>query len=271
MTRNPVARQQSRRIKAFAHRGYSPSGAENTLAAFGAAVLHGFRHVETDVRTTADGVLVVFHDEHVDPLTDGFGRVSELTYEQLSTLRVAKQGRIPTFGELLAEFPDLNINVDLKDDAAVPLMAELLAEHRAHDRVVVASFSDARRRRFTKYLARRGMPKVRVTGGAGLIAAFTLLGLVSVGAFQPWKVLLPQLRALHAVQVPVRQGPIPVITRGFVRRAHAAGLEVHAWVVNDPKRMHQLLDRGVDAIMTDDAEALTRVYLARGIWPPAPR
>ncbi|MBG6084747.1 glycerophosphodiester phosphodiesterase family protein [Zhihengliuella flava] len=266
-----TGQKATQKIKAYAHRGYSPSGAENTLAAFGAAVLHGFRHVETDVRTTADGVLVVFHDEHVDRLTEGFGRVSELTYEQIATLRVAKQGKIPTFGELLAEFDDLNINVDLKDDAAVPLVAEALAEHQAHHRVVVASFSDQRRRRFTRYVAQRGMPAVRVTGGASLIAAFTALGWISAGPFQPWKLLLPQLRRLHALQVPVRQGPLPVITRGFVRRAHAAGLEVHAWVINDPRRMHQLLDRGVDAIMTDDAETLTRVYLARGIWPPATR
>ncbi|GHD11145.1 glycerophosphodiester phosphodiesterase family protein [Zhihengliuella salsuginis] len=260
----------SRTIKAYAHRGYSPTGAENTLAAFRAAVERGFTHVETDVRTSADGVLMVFHDEHVDRLTRGFGRVSELTAEQLSRLRVAEQEPIATFEQLLTAFPGLHINVDLKDDAAVPVMAELLTRHAASDRVVVASFSDLRRHRFTKHLAERAMPPVRVTGGAKIIAAFTLLGLISRGRFQPWRLLLPILRNLVALQVPVRQGPLPVVTGDFVARAHEAGLEVHVWVVDDADTMRELLDLGVDAIMTDEAETLVEVYTERGIWPPTP-
>ncbi|WP_102158753.1 glycerophosphodiester phosphodiesterase family protein [Zhihengliuella halotolerans] len=256
-------------ITAYAHRGYAPDGAENTLAAFRAAVERGFTHLETDVRTSADGVPMVFHDEHVDRVTEGFGRVSELTSGELARLRVAKREPIPTFEQLLEEFPDAHINVDLKDDASAPLMAELITRHEASDRVVVASFSDRRRRRFTHYLAEHGMPPVRVTAGAKLIGAFTLLGLISRGRFQPWRVLTPLLKSVVALQVPVKQGPIPVVTRAFVERAHEAGREVHVWVVNDAETMRALLDAGVDAIMTDEAEALIEVFTERGIWPPA--
>ncbi|MCO1337757.1 hypothetical protein BJH93_02460 [Kocuria polaris] len=254
---------------AYAHRGYAPDGTENTLAAFRAAVERGFTHLETDVRTSADGVPMVFHDEHVDRVTEGFGRVSELTSGELARLRVAKREPIPTFEQLLVEFPDAHINVDLKDDASVPLMAELIARHGASDRVVVASFSDVRRRRFTEYLAEHGLPPVRVTAGAKLIGAFTLLGLMSRGAFQPWRVLKPILKNVVALQVPVKQGPIPVATRAFVERAHEVGLEVHVWVVNDVETMRTMLDVGVDAIMTDEADTLIEVFTERGTWPPA--
>lgn len=256
-------------IKAYAHRGYSPTGAENTLAAFRAAVERGFTHLETDVRTSADGVPMVFHDEHVDRVTEGFGRVSELTSGELARLRVAKQEPIPTFEQLLEEFPDAHINVDLKDDAAVPAVAGLIARHGAFDRVVAASFSDLRRRRFTRYLAEHGLPPIPVTGGAKLIAAFTLLGLVSRGRFQLWRLLTPILKNVVALQVPIKQGPIPVVTKQFVERAHQIGLEVHVWVVNDAETMRNLLDLGVDAIMTDEAETLIEVFTERGIWPPA--
>ena len=95
---------------------------------------------------------------------------------------------------------------------------------------------------------------------------FVLLGpLLPVRAAAPgacWRAL----RGVHALQVPVRYGAIPVVTPGFVRRAHALGLVVHVWTINDPAEMHRLLDLGVDGIVTDRADLLKEVLQARGQW-----
>lgn len=71
-----------------------------------------------------------------------------------------------------------------------------------------------------------------------------------------------------AAQVPVRYGPLRVVDRRFVGRAHRLGLQVHVWTVDDPAVMHGLLDLGVDGIMTDHPEVLREVYLSRGVWRP---
>ena len=74
------------------------------------------------------------------------------------------------------------------------------------------------------------------------------------------------LRGVHALQVPVRYGAVPVVTPGFIRRAHRHGLQVHVWTINEPAEMHRLLDLGVDGIVTDRADLLKAVLQERGTW-----
>ncbi|MBQ9918862.1 MAG: glycerophosphodiester phosphodiesterase, partial [Microbacterium sp.] len=71
------------------------------------------------------------------------------------------------------------------------------------------------------------------------------------------------LGGLDALQIPERQGPIRVVTRGLVRAAHAAGVEVHVWTVNDPADMERLLDLGVDGLVTDRADLALAVVNGR--------
>lgn len=218
----------------FAHRG-ADTGRENTLAAFTAAWDAGFTYLELDVHTTADG-------------------------EGESMLPLAK---------LLAALPEARFNVDLKDDAAAPALAALLAEHDAWDRVLVASFADGRRRAFRRALAdlghgdrASGARHVATSGGRAAVAALVLLGPLGLTGW-----LHRHAFAVDCVQVPVRHGRIPVVTPGFVRRCHAAGLPVHVWVVDDAAEMERLLEMGVDGIMTDRADVLAEVFTRRGIWP----
>ncbi|GAA3706052.1 glycerophosphodiester phosphodiesterase [Zhihengliuella alba] len=237
------------------------------MAAFRAAVELGLTHLETDVRTTSDGHLVVFHDEELDRLTGETGRIADLTLDDLARVRVAGEP-IPTFEELLTAWPHVELNVDLKDERSVRTLADAVIGHGAHGRVVAASFSDRRRRALRRELERRGSRQVRATAGMALVAAFTLLGKASRGGFQPWRLLRPFLRRIFALQVPIRKGPLTVVEPGFLARAHEAGLEVHVWVVDDAETMHRLLDLGVDGIMADRADVLVDVYRERGIWPP---
>ncbi|WP_299054958.1 glycerophosphodiester phosphodiesterase family protein [uncultured Nocardioides sp.] len=252
--------QVTGRVRAFAHRGGAlhPDlvGLENTLRAFRHAHALGFRHLETDVHLTADGVLVAFHDTVLDRVTDGTGRVSAVTLAGLRTARVGGREPVPTLVELLDALPDTVVNVDLKDDRAVAPLARLLAVRGDEDRVVVGSFSARRLRRFRRLT--RG--RVATSAHAVEVAAYRLLP--SAGLLR----LLVRGRPT-ALQVPERAGPLRVVTPGLVRRAHAAGVEVHVWVVDAEDRMRALLEAGVDGLMTDRTDILARVMRDVGPWP----
>jgi glycerophosphoryl diester phosphodiesterase len=80
-------------------------------------------------------------------------------------------------------------------------------------------------------------------------------------------VVLPARLAASALQVPHRLGRVTVAGRSVVRRAHAVGVQVHVWTVDDPAEMRRLLDRGVDGLMTDRTDLLKDVLRERGQWP----
>lgn len=237
------------------------------MAAFSRAVELGFRYLELDVRAAACGTLVVFHDERLDPTTDADGPLASWTWEQLTQVRLGGEPLI-RFEDLLRRWDDVRLNVDLKDDAAVGPFVRLVEEHRAHDRVLVTSFSGARRRRAQRMLTR---PTASSAGVAGT-AVWVLLGpaadLVGRAVGPNSSRLLRRLSGeVDCLQVPRTQGPLPVVTPGFLRRCHAAGLQVHVWTVNDPLEMRELLEMGVDGIVTDEAETLAEVLTEHEAWP----
>ncbi|MCH6472242.1 glycerophosphodiester phosphodiesterase [Sinomonas terrae] len=245
---------------AFAHRGFSPEGLENTLTAFRTAWNLGFTHLETDVHATADGVLAVFHDDTLDRVTDRTGPIAGLAWSEVSRARVGGGERVPRFEELAEDLPDAYLNVDVKSAAAVVPLAAAIERMCLHDRVLVASSSDARRRGVLARLSRR------VPSSAGM----RTVALLAYGgpAFPPG-LLRWALRDVDCFQVPERQGRLPVMTPRFLARAHALGRQVHVWTVNDAADMVRLLDLGVDGLMSDRADILREVLTARGAWPPA--
>jgi glycerophosphoryl diester phosphodiesterase len=246
---------------AMAHRGFSLGGLENSMAAFRAAVDLGFGHLETDVHTTADGVLVLFHDETLDRLTEVRGRIADLPAAAVARARIGGTEPILRFDELVAAFPDVRLNIDVKDWNSVATLASAIERHGLHDRVLVASFSDRRRRAVLKQLSRPA------ASSAGTVsnAVFVLLGPALPDRLMAL-VVRRALQGVHALQVPVRYGAVPVVTAGFVRRAHRHGLQVHVWTVNEAAEMHRLLDLGVDGIVTDRADLLKAVLQERGTW-----
>ena len=244
---------------AFAHRGGAEHpdlvGLENTLTAFRHAVALGYDYLETDVHATRDGIMLAFHDTLLDRVTDGRGALEDATYDEVAPSRIGGREQIPTLAELFAEFPRARFNIDLKADAAVPLLAAFVDDHDAHDRILVGSFS---RRRLNRFRA--------LTGGQVATSASPL----EVLAFR----MLPSGRLadlvtrgrVAALQIPHRKGWLTVTTAGLVRRAHAAGKHVHSWTIDDPAEMIELLDRGVDGLMTDRTDILKDVLAARGQW-----
>ncbi|MFC8193227.1 glycerophosphodiester phosphodiesterase family protein [Cellulomonas sp. NPDC057328] len=245
-------------VVALAHRGFSLDGRENSLAAFAAAVDLGFRYVETDAHATADGVAVALHDATLDRTTDGRGRVADLPWSVVARARIGGSEPVPRLEELLATWPDLRVNVDVKDARAVAPVAEAVERTRAHERVCVTSFSDARRRATLALLSR----PVATSAGTREVARF-----LTAHRLRRPRAAARALRDVDCLQVPATQGRLRVVDAGTVAAAHAAGRAVHVWTVNEPGVMHRLLDLGVDGLVTDRADLLRDVLRARGTWP----
>jgi glycerophosphoryl diester phosphodiesterase len=242
---------------AFAHRGGAARGDENTTAAFGRAVSMGYRYLETDVHATSDGVVVVFHDAVTDRLLGRPGRIRDLTWADLATLRVGGGTVVPRLDEVLDAWPAVRFNIDMKDDAAVDPTIEVVGRSGAAARVLLASFSARRLVR-----VRAALPAVATSLGTREVARLWL------GSRTGRTVSVPP--SVAAAQVPVRYGRVRVVDRRFVTYAHRLGLQVHVWTIDDPDTMCHLLDLGVDGIMTDRIEVLRDVYAARGVWPETP-
>lgn len=235
----------------YAHRGFALDGAENTMRAFRAAYQLGFRQLETDIRLTADGVPVLFHDPVLDRLTNQTGLLRRRSWPELAELKVTGAEPIPRLTELLTEFADCFINLDLKVDEAIGPTLDALRQTGAFHRVRVASF------------AHRRLLTIRQAAGPAVASALTPAEVAALLAGRTDR--LP-LGTDLAAQIPVPPGPSRLLPR-LIRQAHRHGIQVHAWTVNDPARQRWLLDLGVDAIITDRVDLLRTVLIERRQWP----
>lgn len=234
---------------AFAHRGGAGTAPENTLPAFQAAVDLGYRYLETDVHRTADGVLVAFHDDQLDRVTDRTGVIAELPWSVVREARVDGREPIPLLEDLLGSFPAARLNIDPKHDAAVEPLADVLRRTGAGARCCIGAFSDRRLIRI-----RAMVPEV-----------CTALGPRGVARLRAAASGLPAGRFIApCAQVPVRAGRITIVDERFVTAAHRRGIQIHVWTIDNADEMHRLLDLGVDGIMTDQPVVLRDVFTARG-------
>lgn len=238
---------------AFAHRGGSGTagniGIENSLAAFAHAYELGYRYLETDVRTSSDGAVYAIHDEALDRLTGSADAVAALTAEALDQQRLDQREPFARLEALYDAFPDARLNIDVKSDDAVEATCAIVAAAGAADRTCLSSFSHARLVRIRQIL-----PDVATSASAREVACVKFL---------PRVLLRPKAVCL---QVPARRGRLRVVTPRLVRKAHALGLQVHVWTIDDADEMHQLLDLGVDGIITDRTDVLKDVLVTRGTW-----
>lgn len=247
-------------VLAIAHRGGAGLAVENTMEAFARSYALGVRYLETDVRLSADGVLVVFHDADLDRVTDGHGSISKTTFGQLCRLRVGKVHRIPTLTQVLETFPDACFTVDLKDERAMGELARVLIETGSTHRVCVAGAWDSWLRR------------LRDQVGPELTTALGWRQLSTLVASSHARVGLAGMRLSGAfAHVPLRVGRLPVYGERLIARARAVGVSIIVWTVDEPDQMHRLLDAGVAGIITDRPDLLREVLIARDQWtPPQP-
>jgi glycerophosphoryl diester phosphodiesterase len=279
-----------RRVLNMAHQGGEIEAPSNTLFAFKTAKEKGSDVLELDVHATADGELVVIHDATVDRTTNGSGRIDRMTLEQVKALDAAywfvpdcgtchgrpeadyayrgfatgarpippelgafepNDFKVPTLREVLEAFPRDFINIEIKATAPEtrPYEAELAALLREYGRstdTIVASFHDQAVEAFKLHA-----PEVSTAPGTAETAAFWSSSQGSApGAPLPHH---------HALQVPVEFEGLTILTPDFVKDAHANGLAVHVWTINDRPTMERLIEIGVDGIMSDRPTLLETV------------
>ena len=286
-----------RRVLNIAHQGGEIEAPSNTLFAFKTALQKGAEVLELDVHATADRQLVVLHDSTVDRTTNGTGRVDEKTLAQMKQLDAAhwfvpdcgtchdradpayeyrgyatgerplpeelqeagfepNDFRIPTLREVLGTFRGILINIEIKStdpdtEGYEELLADLLAEFNRTTNTIVVSFLDNAIERFKLHA-----PDVHTATATGETGAFW----ASTQGPLPGS---PNPR-YQALQVPITFNGIPVVNADFVRDAHANGLAVHVWTINDRPTMEWLVSIGVDGIMTDRPTLLEEVLNTSG-------
>lgn len=241
---------------AIAHRGGAAEAPENTMAAFEHARGLGFAYVELDVRATADGVLVVYHDPVLDTLTDRSGGVAELSWSEVREARVEGEEPVPRLEEVLDAWPDLRVNIDPKHPRAVEPLVKILRARDCADRVCISTFSDRRTLLVRRLLGNRYCTSATL-GSIARIRAESLM---------PGRGSSQRSSRGGCAQVPATIHGRRLVDERFVQAAHRHGLQVHVWTVNTASEMHSLLDIGVDGIMTDEVALLRSVLIERGQW-----
>jgi glycerophosphoryl diester phosphodiesterase len=249
----------------FGHRGAAGIAPENTMASFRQALADGADHLELDVHATRDGVVVVIHDSTLERTTNGAGAVRDLTFAELQRLdagfRFVRDGsypfrgqgvRIPALEELLEEFPDVPLNIEIKqaEPALEAAVVSLLAREGALERSLLAAEDDEIMRRIRSHA-----PGVATSASFGEVRDF--FERCFADRFEGYA---PEARAL---QIPERFGDIDLVSPPTLAAARRFGLEVHVWTVNDESAIERLFRLGVDGVMSDFPSRLVAVARRR--------
>lgn len=242
--------EQSKTI-IIGHRGACAHAPENTLASFKLAVEHGADYVELDAKLSADGEVMVIHDQTVDRTTEGTGRVNQLTFEQLKRLdagsRFDKQyagEKIPTLDEVFkAVGKDVKINVELtnyasKNDALVEKTVEVVMANKMEQRVLFSSFAPVNLKRVHALLPQAPVAILCLPGIAGLFSRSSLMIELSPDIVHPY---------------------LTDINAKYIAKEHKRGRKLNVWTVNEDKNLRRLFSLGVDGIFTDDPRNARRI------------
>jgi glycerophosphoryl diester phosphodiesterase len=240
---------------AMAHRGGAIEHLENTMPAFQACVDMGYRYLETDVRVTVDGRLVVFHDPTLDRVTDRSGRVEALPWREVQSALIGGREPIMLLEELLGAWPDVRFNLDVKAAGVLAPLVRLVRRMKVEDRICLASFSDARIAAARRLFG----PDVCTSLGPRGVAALRL------SSYSPRAAGLVRIQA-GCAQVPLHLGGRPLVDERFIEAAHARSLQVHVWTVDTEAEAAEMLDLGVDGVMTDRPAMLRDLLVARDQW-----
>ena len=241
------------RPRVLAHRGLVTAAdiahgvVENSFTAVSAAHAAGARYVESDCHLTADGTVVLFHDDDLTRVTGDPRRVAEVSVRELDTLMSSRGGLI-TLEQALEAFPTVRFNLDVKAKEAAAEVGRLVAPHA--NRVLLTSFSD-RRRRDALAAAEQTGRGIRPATSAGSATIARVLAALSVRSSA---LVRSALAGVDALQVPERQDRLRIVTPRLIAAAHRHGVEVHVWTVNDPADMRRFVAMGVDGLVTDRAD-----------------
>lgn len=219
-----------------------------------------------DAHITKDGQIVLMHDETVDHTTDGTGLIEEMTLVELKQLDAAYDWssdgeqtfpfrgsgiQVPTLDELFQKFPQMRyvIEIKLTENPIDKPLCDLIRKYNMQDRALVASFHDAVMQNF-----RTACPEVATSASRGEVTKFVLLGKVFLSGF-----IEPRYQSIQPPFDPKESLNIPIMTKRFIREAHAKNIVVEPWTVNDPELMKQYIEWGVDGIITDRPDLMVEI------------
>jgi len=247
----------------FAHRGDSRWFPENTLPAFQSAWDAGSRYFELDIWATEDGHLVCHHDQSSRRTCGKDCNISDITLANCRQLDAGHgfiapdrthpfrdQGiSIPTLAEVLTSFPEAMLTVEVKQQTPpiTALLANLLRDTNSADRVLLAAFNHS-----VLTALRQACPGLPTSFSFQEVKEFyTMLARGSTADYHP---------PGKALQIPRFYKGKNLIYPAAIAAAHDLGLEMHVWTVNDARVMRDLLELGVDGIMSDDPGLLAQLH-----------
>ncbi|MEE3326943.1 MAG: glycerophosphodiester phosphodiesterase [Myxococcota bacterium] len=252
------------------HRGAAGSAPENTLFAFREGLSQGAHLLESDIQITADGVPILLHDSQVDRTTEGHGEAAQLSLKEIQSLdagcrftpaegiqaspRTDAPLRIPTLREAFEEFPETPFNLEIKGEsrALVSAVVALVQEFDREDRTLLTAGEDP-----IQALLREELKRTNAHPALGASLADILEVIRSAQNQTP-----PQTDSM-ALQIPRLFGDGPLVTPELLAHCHQYDIEVHVWTINDPDEMAELLDLGVDGLVTDTPGVMTRLLADR--------
>lgn len=253
----------------IAHRGCAGEAPENTFPAFDRALAQRANVLESDLQLSRDGVPVLIHDAVIDRVTNGSGAVADLSAAELLNLdagfRFRRDGdqthpyrglgvKIPSLEEAFRSFPGIRFNLEIKAAGSqlIDATLDLIAEHRREAITLLTAGDDEIMAELRERLGKRALP---IAQGASERDIRAFLRGASEGTEPP--------AGPMALQVPPSIGDMPLVSQALIEFAHARGVQVHVWTINDPGQMHRLLDLGADGIITDYPGRLAAVLADR--------
>ena len=230
----------------LSHRGNSKKFIENSFEAFNSVVQMGFKYIETDLRMTLDKEVIAFHDPDLKRLFNLDLQVKDLTFNEIANLFKEKNCSLLTLEDILKKFPEIHFNIDLKVEEVIQDCIKVVADFNAFNRVCFASFHSSRTGKVLRYNQN----------------AIVSMGMKDVALF---KFLKLNNKNIKIIQIPLKWKGIKILTRNLIQKADKINLLVHVWTVNDRNTINNLIDVGVDGIVTDEPELLMEVMKERDL------
>ena len=229
----------------LAHRG-GTSSTENTLETFRDAIRFGVFSIETDVRTTKDGVAILFHDADLNRVANIDKTITETTFAEIQKINLVGGGKVPTLVQALTALPQARFNLDIKDENSVQTAAAAIELTKSHNRVLVSSFSEKRRLDTLKLLTK----PVATSASATIVIQLWLFHILRL----PKIFFTRKLKGIGALQIPRSMYGIKLDSKGFIRKVRSTNTEIHYWTINNPQEMLELTARGATGIVSDVSE-----------------
>lgn len=233
----------------LAHRGLHLNAEgiiENSLEAFQNALNHGATHIESDVHASQDQIAFLFHDKDLMRTFGVAKPIAKLRSEEISEI---SSGAIPTLEQALEEFPNAKFNLDIKSKPAIFPSVKVIEKLKAHNRVLISSFSESRRRKALSLLSE----PVATSASTRLVLASYLAYLIGSESL-----MSKVLQDVDALQLPRRAMGLGFDSPNFIQAISKHGVELHYWTVNNPDEMLELLELGAHGIVTDRVDLFPR-------------